>query len=166
MKFTCTKCGKIHDLTDISFVADHPLQWEMLADAEREESQLGEEQCIINSEDGTHHFVRACLEIPIRGTNHRFTWTVWVSLSEDSFQEMSESWEDSDRVRLGPYFGWLCTRIPEYPDTMFLKTMVHQQEVGLRPTVALEPTDHLLSVHQRRGIDPDDMEEIITKLMH
>jgi hypothetical protein len=49
---------------------------------------------------------------------------------------------------------------------MFLKTMVHQQEVGLRPTVALEPTDHLLSVHQRRGIDPDDMEEIITKLMH
>jgi hypothetical protein len=37
---------------------------------------------------------------------------------------------------------------------MLLKTMVHQREVGVRPWVELEPTDHPLAIHQRDGIEP------------
>jgi hypothetical protein len=79
---------------------------------------------------------------------------------------MSEHWEDLARTGLGPYFGWLCTKVPEYPDTVFLKTMVHQRAVGERPVVKLEATDHPLSLDQRQGIDPKRMQEIISKVLH
>jgi hypothetical protein len=80
--------------------------------------------------------------------------------------EVSDHWEDPARTSLGPYFGWLCTKIPEYPDTVFLKTMVYQRPVGKRPVVELEETDHPLSVDQRNGIDPSRMQEIISKVLH
>jgi len=166
MEFTCHTCGKEHDTGEISFGADVPVQWYLVSDRERERSELSGETCVLDADDQCHFFVRACLDIPIKGTQHTFTWSVWVSLSEKSFLEMSEHWEDPSRTSLGPYFGWLCTKIPEYPDTVFLKTMVHQREVGQRPTVELEETDHPLSVDQRNGIDPMRMQEIISKVLH
>jgi hypothetical protein len=69
-------------------------------------------------------------------------------------------------VNLGPHFGWLCTKIPGYHDTVFLKTMVHQREVGLRPSVELEPTEHPLAVDQRQGIDEKRMRKIASGLLH
>lgn len=110
--------------------------------------------------------MRACLEIPIKGSGEAFTLGVWVSLSENSFGEMLEHWEGPARTNLGPHFGWLCTLVPEYPDTMFLKTRVHQRPVGQRPLVELEPTDHLLAVDQREGLDPLRLEMTITKVLH
>src|SRR5262249_1657406 len=141
MEFTCQCCGKQH-VADISFGADAPVQWDLISAKEQAKSELGGEQCVIKADNHRHFFVRACLEIPIKGTTGAFTWGVWVSLSEKSFLEMTDHWEDPSRTNLGPYFVWLCTKIPEYPDTMFLKTMVHQRAVGQRPTVELEKTDH------------------------
>lgn len=137
MKFTCRTCGKLHDASEISFGADAPVQWGLISDRERASSVLGGEQCVIEAEDQRHFFVRACLDVPIKGTARAFTWGVWVSLSEKSFLEISDHWEDPSRTSLGPYFGWLCTKIPEYPDSVFLKTMVHQRAVGQRPIVEL-----------------------------
>ena len=166
MDFTCPTCGKRHDLSNISFGAKAPIQWDLLSDEERAKSDLSEEQCVLDADGKRGFFVRACLEIPIRGTQASFTWGVWVSLSEKSFREMADHWEDRARTRLGPYFGWLCTRIPEYPDTVYLKTMVHQRAVGQRPIVELEPTNHPLSMDQRDGVDPARMRGIISKLLH
>jgi hypothetical protein len=166
MKFICTSCGIQHDTDEISFGADAPAQWALLSDKERADSQLGDEQCVIYADGQRHCFVRACLEIPIRDADREFTWGVWVSLSEKSFLEMSDHWDDLARTCFGPYFGWLCTRIPEYPDTMFLKTRVHQRRVGQRPLVELEETDHPLSMDQRTGIDRDRMQQIITQVLH
>jgi hypothetical protein len=69
-------------------------------------------------------------------------------------------------VKFGPHFGWLCTKIPDYPDTVFLKSMVHQREVGQRPIVELELTDHPLAVDQRCGIEQARLREIVMRLMH
>jgi hypothetical protein len=166
MEFTCQTCGKQHDISEISFGADAPVQWTLISDTERKKCELGDEQCVIKVDGETHFFIRACLEIPIKGATHPFTWGVWVSLSEKNFLEISDHWENPSRQRLGPYFGWLCTKIPEYPDTVFMKTMVHQRAVGQRPVVELDETDHPLSVDQRNGIDPKRMQEIISKLLH
>jgi hypothetical protein len=166
MEFTCRTCGKRHDAGEISFGADAPVQWGLISDEERAQSELGEEQCVIKADGGLHFFVRGCLEVPIKGTRRAFTWGVWVSLSKKSFLEMSGHWEDPSRTCLGPYFGWLCTKIPEYPDTVFMKTMVHQRAVGERPIVELEEADHPLSVDQRNGIDPGRMQEIIGNVLH
>src|SRR5262249_24619929 len=34
-----------------------------------------------------------------------------------------------------PYFGWLSTRLPFYPDTLLLKTHVHLRTKKLRPYI-------------------------------
>src|SRR5262245_22434888 len=115
MEFTCSSCGKLHDTSQISFGADAPVQWDLLSDKERQNSELGGEQCVIEADGKRNYFVRGCIEIPIKDSDHSFTWGVWVSLSEKSFLDMSDHWDDPSRTRLGPYFGWLCTKIPEYP---------------------------------------------------
>jgi hypothetical protein len=167
MKFRCGSCGDEHDLSKISFGTDAPLQWSLLSDAERTQSELTPEQCVIETqEEGLSFYIRACLEIPVRGGDSHFTWGVWCSLSENSFLEMGDHWENPKRQEFGPYFGWLCTIIPEYPDTAFLKTKVHQRPIGERPFVELEATDHPLSIHQQTGIDPTELQRIITNVLH
>ncbi len=166
MRFTCATCGSEHDLDQISFGTDAPVQWDLLSEDERSQSGLAGEQCEIESHEGRSFYIRACLEIPIRGTGRTFVWGVWCSLSENSYAEISEHWDDPRRSRLGPHSGWLCTKIPGYADTIFLKTMVHQRDVGVRPLVELEATDHLLAVDQQDGIDEDRMKEIVIGLLH
>lgn|SRR5690606_34373245 len=111
-------------------------------------------------------FIHALLYIPIKGSDKVFTWGVWCSLSERNYLEVLDNWENPGRAGMGPYFGWLCSRIPEYPDTMYLKTHVHQREVGLHPTVELEQTMHPLAIHQREGIDPNELNRIVSVLFH
>jgi hypothetical protein len=177
MRFQCTKCGAEHDTEEISFGAPAPLQWNLLSAAERERSELGEEQCIIESQEGTSYYLRACLEIPIQDTERGFTWGVWCSLSEKNFAEIAAHWDDPQRESIGPHFGWLCTAVPLYPDTAFLKTTVHQRAPGFRPLVELEGTGyrpltelegsaHPLAIDQQQGISAARLQEIVTLLLH
>jgi hypothetical protein len=166
MHFNCAICGNNHDLEEISFGSDAPFQWSLLSDSERSRSFLAGEQCEIESGEGRSFYIRACLEIPIQGTDRNFTWGVWCSLSETSYQEIAEHWENPARTSFGPHFGWLCTVIPGYPDTAFLKTMVHQRELGTRPRVVLEPTDHPLAIDQRDGIQEARLKELVIELIH
>src|ERR1041385_2527811 len=92
MRFSCATCGSEHDIDDISFGTDAPLQWGVLSDEERSRSGLSGEQCEIDSQEGRSFYIRACLEIPIRGTDRSFTWGVWCSLSEHSYNEIAEHW--------------------------------------------------------------------------
>ena len=138
----------------------------MLAPSEQSRSLLSDDQCVIHTKGEHHFFVRGCLDIPIVGEGRSFTWGVWVSLSEQSMKEVVTNWEEASRINLGPYFGWLCNRLPEYPDTMFLKTTVHVRPIGERPYIQLEETDHPLSVDQRDGIAATRMQEIISSVLH
>jgi hypothetical protein len=166
MRFTCATCGAEHDIDEISFGAAAPVQWDLLSGQERSRSLLGGEQCEIKSDEGHSFFIRARLVIPIRGTDRAFTWGVWCSLSEMSYREIAEHWDDPARMNIGPHFGWLCTKIPGYPDTVFLKTMVHQSEVGSRPLIELEAIDHPLAVDQRDGIDEGRLQKLVIGLLH
>lgn len=51
--------------------------------------QENADQCII---DNKHYFIRGHIEIPVLGTNDIFIWSVWVSLSEQSFEHVCEHW--------------------------------------------------------------------------
>jgi hypothetical protein len=166
MRLTCATCGAEHDLDDISFGADAPLQWSLLSEDERSRSSLGADQCEIESADGQSFYIRACLEIPIANTNRLFTWGVWCSLSEKSYLEIADHWDDPARLNVGPHFGWLCTSIPGYPDTAFLKTTVYQRPVGTRPRVEIQPSDHPLALDQRKGIEGDRLKTIVSGLLH
>jgi hypothetical protein len=112
-------------------------------------SLLDTDLCVI---DKKHHFIRGCLDIPIAGTPDVFRWLVWVSLSEKNFNRAVEVWERPGRESEPPYFGWLSTSLPHYPETLNLKTNVHTRLVGERPRIELEPTGHPLALEQREGI--------------
>ncbi|HKQ75597.1 MAG TPA: DUF2199 domain-containing protein [Blastocatellia bacterium] len=72
--------------------------------------------------DNQHYFVRGCIEIPVLNGPGPLIWGVWISLSEKSFEKMSELWETAGRECEPPYFGWLSTSLPGYPETLNLKT--------------------------------------------
>lgn len=77
-----------------------------------------------------------------------------------------ELWESDERKTEEPYFGWLSTSIPGYPDTVNLKTHVYTRDIGIRPYIELEPTDHPLSIEQREGITLErvaKMKEIVAQ---
>ena len=71
-----------------------------------------------------------------------------------------------ERSHIVPFFGWLCTSLPAYPETLHLKTMVHLRDYGIRPYVELEATDHPLAVEQRNGITMERVQEIVDLVEH
>jgi hypothetical protein len=89
-----------------------------------------------------------------------------VSLSLPNFKRAFQLWEQSGRESEPPYFGWLSSLLPGYPDTLHLKTLVYTREVGRRPRIELEPTDHPLAVEQRRGITWERVQLIAELVLH
>jgi hypothetical protein len=141
-----------------------PALWFMIPEAERQQRcVLSSDQCII---DDKHFFIVGNLEVPVASVEERFSWDVWVSLSEKNFARACELWQKEGRESEPPYFGWLSTALPCYPNTLSLKTMVHTREVGRRPWVELEPTDHPLAMEQREGITLARVQEIAELVLH
>ena len=164
--FRCSACGRDHDEDEVSFASPVPLQWGLLRPEERAASDITDDVCIISSSEGLSFYVRCSLEIPILGSQQTYSWGVWCSISEASMREMHEHWDGPERAHMGHYFGWLCTSIPTYPDTAFLKASVQQRPPGLRPLVELHPCDHPLVVDQRQGMERQRLQSILAKLWH
>jgi len=120
-------------------------------------SLLTSDLCII---EGRDFFVRGVIQIPVHDYEHTFDWGVWVSQKKENFELYREHF--SDGVQIGPFFGWLSTRIDYYAqDTLNLKTSVHYQTNGQRPSSKVEPTNHPLAIHQRDGITLNEAWKIV-----
>ncbi len=162
--YVCGTCGKFHAELPMEFGTDAPLLYETIPADERESRcDITSDLCVV---DEKHFFIRGCLVIPVLDGNGPFVWSVWSSLSKENFKRTVELWGTDGRETEPPYFGWLSTRLPLYPETLSLKTNVHTRPVGQRPFIELEPTDHLLAVEQRNGIAMARVREIAAKLLH
>ena len=146
MSYSCATCGEKHD--DLPSIGAHaPFQWSSDYESDTN-SLLTDDLCII---EGRDYFVRGVIHIPIHNQEETFDWGVWVSHKKENFELYREHFNDG--VQIGPFFGWLSTRLDYYSeDTLNLKTRVHYRTNGHRPWIELEPTDHPLSVQQRDGI--------------
>ena len=118
--------------------------------------------CIV---DEQHFFIRGLLSVPILGTTRSFVWLVWVSLSKKNFYRTADLMETPGREKEPPYFGWLNTRLPAYPDTSTLKVNVHTLEVGKRPMIEVQHIDHPLSFDQRDGITTERAENLAKQVL-
>lgn len=165
LAFECRACGEQH----VGLPAFHfggPAQLRLVPPDEYDERvELTDDGCVLDL-DGRHFFVRGQLEIPVRDTDDRFTWSVWVSLSEQSFERYTELFDDRARRAGESFFAWLCNPLPDYPDTMFLRTRLHVRAYPDRPRVELEPTDHPLAIDQRTGIARARAIELAERLLH
>jgi hypothetical protein len=162
--YVCKTCGEYHAELPMEYGADAPTPYYAIR-AERRKSRcdLTSDLCVI---DEQHFFIRGCLEIPVVDGDGPFTWGVWCSLSKENFERTIEMWNAEGRENEPPYFGWLCTALPLYPETLHLKTNVYTRRLGQQPFVELEPTDHPLAVEQRDGITVARVREIAEVLLH
>jgi len=163
MNWKCSTCGE--ELADqpLCFGSDAP--WRALV-PESEFSQrvdLTKDQCVV---DEKAFFIRGHIEIPIQGQSESLSFSVWSSLSEKSFLHISDRWTDQDRADDPPYFGWLSSSIPAYPDTINLKLSVQSRSPGLVPVFTVEPSDHPLSLDQQHGISVQRWHELVHSLQH
>ena len=162
--YTCNVCGKYHEGLPMSYGAAAPDYWYGLPEKERKRrAKLNPDLCVV---DDTSFFIAGNIQIPVVDGDGPFSWTVWVSLSPESFNRVGELWYKQGRETEPPFFGWLSTRISIYPDTLNLKTMIQTMPVGIRPHIELEPTDHPLAVEQRRGITMARVQEIAELIEH
>jgi len=160
-RFHCTHCGQPHDGIP-AFHADRPtLYWDVPEDKRATDVFLTSDSCVIANR---FFFVHGCLDIPIRDQNEVFTWGVWISLKKENFILWQDHLETAQRSHIGPFFGWLCTRLPIYPDTMHWKSLVHLCDNGIRPRIELEATDHPLAKAQCDGITLQAALEIVHEL--
>ena len=162
--YWCATCGRYHNDLPMEFGADAPAPYYSIPEEERPgRCDLTSDLCVIDEE---HFFIRGCLEIPVIDGNGPFAWGVWASLSHASFERTVEIWEQKGRESEPPFFGWLCTSLPLYPETLHLKTHVHTRRLDERPFIELEPTDHPLAIEQREGITMARVQEMAEALLH
>lgn len=164
IRFTCACCGEtISGMPDVAF--DAPLHFHELPEAERStRAKLNDDFCVI---DGREHFIRAVCPVPLADGAEFFAWGVWVSLSAESFARYRDSFQDPEQSKIGGMFGWLCNRLPGYPETLHLETSVIPQDGGERPLVWLNQAHaaHPLYIEQRNGITAARLGEIYASQM-
>lgn len=163
--WTCANCKELHQgIFDLaSFKPDY---WQGAEEYQPNSTVLdnthflSEDLCVIN---GTHHFIRCVLELPIIGQpGERFAYGVWSSLSVKSFNEYLSFFDTGEHEGFGPWFGWFSNRLKGYPDTINMKCRVHPLANRQRPKIELEPIDHPLVKETTDGITIDRLIEIYT----
>jgi hypothetical protein len=162
--YHCQTCGKFHEGLPFDYGYDAPYYWHTIPEDEREKrARLTSDFCVIEDRD---FFVRGRLPIPVIGHEQNLVLGVWVSLSQKNFTRVRELWSSPECANEPAYFGWLSSKLPFYPDTLSLKSMVHDWSVDKRPLITLEPTDHPLAVEQRIGITLSRVQEIAEYVLH
>ena len=141
------------------FFVDGPGSFYAIPEEERAtRCAVEEDACIV---DRAEFYIRGLVEIHVHGTADPLVWGVWVSLSLASFTQWVDTFKESRRAHVGPFFGWLESKIGIYPETRGLKTSVHLRDEFQRPLIVLKPTDHPLAIEQREGIYVDRLAEIV-----
>jgi len=134
----------------LTFGNDFPDYYFSIPVEERETRiEIKESLCVV---DGKHFFHRGRLTIPILDHDQNLVFNVWTSISEGNFIKRNDLWNNPERVNEEPYFGWLQTTIPTYGDTLNLKTIAIESEVGVIPTIKMIEEGHPLTFDQEKGI--------------
>jgi hypothetical protein len=157
MAWVCNMCGVEHEELPTCYGAEAPWRTLVPEDEFDDRVKLDGDICVVDRET---FLIRGHIDLPIRDAEGALSYSVWCSLSKDSFGHMLQRWHDAARVNDPPYFGWLMTSLPTYPETLHLKCHVHNREPGMVPLVELEATDHPLAVEQRDGIELSRVEQL------
>jgi len=133
IKYTCSCCGKVHEeWPAIAF--DSPTAYDVLSDQLKKDiAELTSDFCIIHHPEQTDRFIRATLTQKIIDHCEDLEYGIWVSMSETSFQDYSDNFDNPDYET--KYFGWLSNNVPEYdfingiPTTVFTRTNKQRPDI-------------------------------------
>jgi len=131
---------------------DPPLVWARLDDATRAASWADTDFCEINYGNGnTERFIHRVLPLRVADLDEEFTFAVWCSVSEKSWEVYKAGYGGGEYSEQG-CFGFLVDRIPDLETTENLPANLWYQPDGLRPVVMLHEGEHPLIRAQEQGI--------------
>ena len=162
--FYCSKCGLYHKEIPMAYGADAPYSYFLISEDEREQRcTLTNDQCII---DNKFYFIKGRIELSVEKDPDNFCWNVWILVSENDFERMSELWNDENRILEKPYVGKLASQLEPYPQTLDLTVIIITQKVGNVPKIELTECDHPLYLEQENGINMDRVIAFAKELLY
>lgn len=162
--YQCSCCGQEYAELPLTFGNEFPDYYHSVPPAERESRiELAESLCVVDDE---HFFHRGRLTIPINDYGQDLIFNVWTSISKESFIKRNSLWDDPKRTQEKPYFGWLQTTLPTYGNTINIKTIAIENEVGFIPTIESIEEDHPLTIDQKNGITLERAMQIVDVILN
>ena len=133
IKYTCSRCGKEHDeWPALAYIS--PTNYDTLSAEEKQLlGELTTDFCTIRHEDQTDRFIRCTLTQKVINHCEDLEYGLWVSLSEKSFQDYSENFNNENHQTT--YFGWLSNDLPDYEFSESIPTTVVTRTGNQRPEI-------------------------------
>jgi hypothetical protein len=160
----CPKCGEEHDLWENEIGFEHPDEVFALPEVERQaRAKCGTDLCVL---DGTRHFIRAVLSVPVRGERRDFGWGVWAEVSREAYARYYELWDSPNQSREPAFPGRLANALPGYETSLGLPLMVQLTSAEERPALTVADSAHSLAREQREGVYPERVLEWLAEYLH
>jgi hypothetical protein len=162
--WNCPDCRRTFNRLPMEYSIQAPSAWLALPEGERQRrGLLTDDFCSI---DGKQHFLRGCIELTVHGTAEKFTWGVWVSISQKSRRRIESVFTQKKFHKEPPHPATLVTWIGAYPKPDDIRCQVYIRPGDLRPLVVLQSADYPLAIEQREGITLDRVKQIASQLGH
>lgn len=163
-EFKCRECGKAHEEWP-ALAFKSPYNYACLSDqAQKERGKLDSDFCQIKHDEQTDRFIRVTLTQKVNDHCEDLEYGLWVSLSEKSFFDYLENFDNKNHKVI--YFGWLCSNIPEYGDTMSIPCDVKTRTGNSRPEIIPHNDhDHPFVTDYYNGITKEEAEKRINKML-
>jgi hypothetical protein len=164
----CSCCGEMHHgLMDLAAKTPDPWPGENVFEPNSairlDEDFLSEDFCVI---EGKHFFIRAILEIPVRGAVDPWAFGCWTTLSRVNFDRYVEGFDTGMYEDDGPWFGWLCNHLNGYFEGEPEAVDVYPQPNRKRPKLVVQNVDHPLARAQEEGITPEALFSLLRTYGH
>lgn len=142
-----------------------PLAWAKLDEATRAASWADSDFCEINDVSGeTSRFIHCVLPLPVGEGDDEFTFTVWASVSERSWDVYRAGYGHGEYAEEG-CFAFLVSQVPGFEASDHLPADLWFQPSGMRPVMILHRSAHPLVTAQADGINFAQIEHWAS-LMH
>lgn len=162
--YTCSECGQIHsDVPTLTFKS--PANYDFLSDKEKSDfGKLDSDFCEIHYQGQLNRFIRVTLSQKVNDSCENLEYGLWVSLSEQSYLDYKSNYDNKNH-KTG-YFGWLCSNIPEYGDTMSIPCDVITKTGNNRPEIfPHEDFDHPFVRDYYNGITKVEADKRINEMI-
>jgi hypothetical protein len=131
--FECTECGKTHTGWPV-LAFESPTYYHLLSEQDKLlRAELNSNFCIVRNKDITHFFIRATLIQKVINSEKHLEYSLWISLSEDSFNGYKRNLET--QILSSGCFGWLNTPIPGYDPSINIPMNVYFSTNGKIPVI-------------------------------
>ncbi|WP_439695719.1 DUF2199 domain-containing protein [Mucilaginibacter sp. AW1-7] len=148
-QFTCSCCGKVYSEIPLCFDSDYPAYYFNVPENEvKERVEMAENLCVIDN----YYFHKGELMIPINDHPKDLIFNVWLTITKENFEIRNTLWNDPERLKQEPYFGFLHNIVPTYDNTLGIKALACENNVGFTPDIVVVEENHPLRIDQLNGI--------------